>query len=406
MTTETTVENPGTVTAAPTAKKWQTGAGLGPRMAKEFNGAVSAASWAARTVREISGTIGGEERSYDFVQMFGGPTHPDYADKAAEIGERYGWTVTQDNYKAIVREFGGIKLYFEAHPMIKDERKTPEAATEAARKLAEMRAENDAAQAARVAAENAEMAGARALYPWAKRDASHQANGAANMRRLLGVAFPGVTFRMKSDSYSGGSSIYVSWTDGPIPSDVKAISDQFQDSDFDGMTDMSNYRDEGEGFRQWMGYAKYVSESRHVSESITEAVKTFLTAHRDIAEWEVGDVISRETWQLLNKTAIPAGASVKDLKWEDDNGWVIEFTAPEVAPVAAPVVSVDGVTVSENEEKDGVEVRFPSKPAPEVIDSLKAHGFRWARFTSCWYHKRNAEAVAFARSLAGSPVMA
>jgi len=34
-----------------------------------------------------------------------------------------------------------------------------------------------------------------------------------------------------------------------------------------------------------------------------------------------------------------------------------------------------------------IELVFPSKPAQEVLDELKAHGFRWARGNACWYGK-------------------
>lgn len=68
-------------------------------------------------------------------------------------------------------------------------------------------------------------------------------------------------------------------------------------------------------------------------------------------------------------------------------------------PVAGAVVAV---TVTENPEKDGVELRFPAKPAPEILDSLKAHGWRWSRFSCCWYKRASDEAREFARALASA----
>lgn len=32
-----------------------------------------------------------------------------------------------------------------------------------------------------------------------------------------------------------------------------------------------------------------------------------------------------------------------------------------------------------------VEVVFPSKPADDIRAELKAAGFRWSKFSSCWY---------------------
>jgi hypothetical protein len=62
-------------------------------------------------------------------------------------------------------------------------------------------------------------------------------------------------------------------------------------------------------------------------------------------------------------------------------------------------VTVEGVTVRENEEKNGIEVVFASKPAPEVLKSLKAGGFRWSRGQGLWWARRTAERLALAKSL-------
>lgn len=74
----------------------------------------------------------------------------------------------------------------------------------------------------------------------------------------------------------------------------------------------------------------------------------------------------------------------------------------DVAPVAeqAEPMKVDGVTVRENEERDGVEIIFPAKPADDVRERMKALGFRWSRPQGLWYAKRTAERLQFAKSLA------
>lgn len=60
-----------------------------------------------------------------------------------------------------------------------------------------------------------------------------------------------------------------------------------------------------------------------------------------------------------------------------------------------------GVRMTENEERDGVELRFDSKPDANTLATLKANGWRWAMRSRCWYARRNEETLAFARSLAG-----
>lgn len=57
------------------------------------------------------------------------------------------------------------------------------------------------------------------------------------VRRALKEAFPDVKFSVVTDTYAGGASINVNWTDGPHPRHVEAIAKVFQGAYFDGMTD-------------------------------------------------------------------------------------------------------------------------------------------------------------------------
>lgn len=52
-----------------------------------------------------------------------------------------------------------------------------------------------------------------------------------------------------------------------------------------------------------------------------------------------------------------------------------------------------------NKEKNGIEVRFDVKPAQEIIDSLKEHGFRWSGKQKMWYAKQDSERLALVDSL-------
>lgn len=64
------------------------------------------------------------------------------------------------------------------------------------------------------------------------------ADSAKLMRKALKAAFPGQKFSVRSDVYSGGASIDVTWTDGPLHDEVNRIAGQFQGASFDGMIDM------------------------------------------------------------------------------------------------------------------------------------------------------------------------
>lgn len=56
-------------------------------------------------------------------------------------------------------------------------------------------------------------------------------------------------------------------------------------------------------------------------------------------------------------------------------------------------------TLSINKELNGIEVIFESKPAQEIIDSLKNNGFRWHRVKKLWYAKNTAERLALAETI-------
>ncbi len=75
---------------------------------------------------------------------------------------------------------------------------------------------------------------------------------------------------------------------------------------------------------------------------------------------------------------------------------------PTTARQSGAVLAAGDVTITANAEKGGIEVRFPSKPAAEVLEALKREGWRWSRFSACWYTKDTPEAREFAARLAGA----
>lgn len=63
------------------------------------------------------------------------------------------------------------------------------------------------------------------------------------IRAALKRAFPGAKFSVRSNTYSGGASIDIGWTDGPIPAEVEAVTGAYSGADFDGMIDLKTYND-------------------------------------------------------------------------------------------------------------------------------------------------------------------
>lgn len=92
------------------------------------------------------------------------------------------------------------------------------------------------------------------------------------VRAALKENFPGVKFSVRSDSYAGGASIDVYWTDGPTESAVVAIVNQFRGADFDGMTDSMHYRKNFLNGEEVHFGADFIPTNRYMSRTLVEQV--------------------------------------------------------------------------------------------------------------------------------------
>lgn len=68
---------------------------------------------------------------------------------------------------------------------------------------------------------------------------SGPAQTAKVLKGLLQEFFPGVKFSCKSEIYSMGNAVRISYADGPLEEEVKSIANLFQYGRFDGMQDMA-----------------------------------------------------------------------------------------------------------------------------------------------------------------------
>uniref|UniRef100_A0A6H1ZAH5 Large polyvalent protein associated domain-containing protein n=1 Tax=viral metagenome TaxID=1070528 RepID=A0A6H1ZAH5_9ZZZZ len=106
------------------------------------------------------------------------------------------------------------------------------------------------------------------LIPYSKDNkVSSHALGSKNIKKELARAFPGVKFSVRSDCYTGGDSIDINWTDGPLTEQVKEITDKYQEGNFDGMNDIYEYNHDNV-FPDVFGGAKYVFENRRESREL------------------------------------------------------------------------------------------------------------------------------------------
>lgn len=206
--------------------------------------------------------------------------------------------------------------------------------------------------------------GGKLLGPGATRGGrrlSDQARGAENLRRQLTEAFPGVKFRCRSESFSGGDSIDVTWTDGPTVTAVRKFSDRYAEGHFDGMADI--YEDDRDNpWPDLFGGAKYVGASRGFRPELELAVaRLYARQHADFkdhgdsdeelnrsihngCEWVSPVCVAR---RILHLHTIPAGATVAGLDYiqrddprrDSDPGWTYSGSLPYRITWATPTTA-------------------------------------------------------------------
>lgn len=140
------------------------------------------------------------------------------------------------------------------------------------------------------------------------REISNQAAAAKMIRAELKKAFPAVKFSVTSDSFAGGDSVRIYWTDGVTDAKVDAIVKKYQYGHFDGQTDMYEYSNNRTDIPQ----SKYVMTTRHMS----EAVKQQLIAEHNATFCERGQIKDINAWnddaQMWNNSVIWREFAAKD----------------------------------------------------------------------------------------------
>lgn len=127
------------------------------------------------------------------------------------------------------------------------------------------------------------------------------------VRRALKEAFPTIKFSVRSDTYAGGASIDVNWTDGPATEDVEAVAKRFQGGYFDGMTDYKGGRVHSMNGQEVHFGADFIFCHR----AISDAYRT-----RCAAVWEA--MTGQQRCDLWNRTP---GKMM---------GWTIEENGPDL----------------------------------------------------------------------------
>ena len=253
---------------------------------------------------------------------------------------------------------------------------------------------------ARKFAEAVENARKRFSYiPFPNQEGKYLKNGekSRNLRAVLAHEFPGVKFRVSTETYSGGSSATVSYENGPAYSKVEKLVDEFQTSRNEPMTDYWDYVPTAT--TQVCGGWSYTHVSRKVTD---EKIKQYAEGY--FAEKAGADkrYIESESYQLLKRTDIPNGAyAIEGIEVDEGTCTYVMKIKEEKREVQSEKEKADnGDMVSENTEKKGVEIKFPSVPSEAIREELKSNGFRWSKFNKVWYHRATAETLEIAHKIA------
>jgi len=267
------------------------------------------------------------------------------------------------------------------------------------------------------------------------------------VREAVKRHFPGTRFSVRSDNYAGGASIHVSWALGPTTKEVEVVAKQFEGKDFDGMIDMACHYD------HWLlpdgttriRHTPGTEGSRGMIQAIdnpippvgAEAVRfgaDYIFCERSYGENENGlnekvsramcelqhityegpntrglfgdgdpDVVQHHAWRLLQDTSFAPGEEYTGLRraTPEENDWqhcfVVLKTGGPQKPTESPATTTPTLTV--NNERNGYEIRFPQKPADDILQRMKDAGWRWSKYSSCWYHRQTPANLAFATLL-------
>ncbi|WP_373548003.1 LPD29 domain-containing protein [Chamaesiphon sp.] len=244
------------------------------------------------------------------------------------------------------------------------------------------------------------------------------------IRAELKAAFPGHKFSVTCKNFSMGSSFRVTWLDGVTKEQVEEITGKYKD--------VSRCELSGEILGGGNTYAsidrsyspavmqpeldrivqKYVVRNGSGEEVSEMATSITRDGSMDLAGfYSLGDNRCNTVRSLLAETLgkisyyqAPEGKKAVTKsnpvsRSIEDNETILEYLFPEDA-----TATDCGATVTENLEKDGVEVKFDRKPDSATLDALKGNGFRYSRNLNIWYAKRTAKTLRVAHSLSSISV--
>jgi hypothetical protein len=165
--------------------------------------------------------------------------------------------------------------------------------------------------------------------------ASSHSNCATAIREELKKLYPNYKFSVRSESFSGGDAVRVSWVDGFTVPQVDEITNKYAYGRFNSMEDLS-YSVHNDDLPQ----AKYVTTYREFTDELKEAVKSELLRLRPDLDHHGYDNVNDNLHRILYNTEIPLNSAFIGLVPRDENDgysrefYKMTFETPEIQPQA------------------------------------------------------------------------
>lgn len=212
-----------------------------------------------------------------------------------------------------------------------------------------------------------------------------------NLLAVLKHEFPGVKFSVRTRNGSTSDSVTVEYEDGPAKGEVEKVVNQFETTEYNAYEDYHAPR--STAVTAVCGGFDYAFVERKYSKEVYKYVTEWLFANVGGMDKECANSTAI---RVMAKTSFPNGGYELDGMVLDENGWhlvVKAKEAPKNPPPTddAPKGNGGGVEVTENKEKGGIEIRFPSMPSEAIRNYMKSANWRWSRFSKCWYNRATDE---------------
>ena len=115
---------------------------------------------------------------------------------------------------------------------------------------------------------------------------SVHAEVAQTIRKELKEKFPAIKFSVRSESFAGGNSVDIYYTNGVPEDEVRKLVNKYESGHFDGMTDCYNYHSNRD-----YPTAKYITVSRKITDDIREKTKIDISKR-----YGIEDIDNEQEW--------------------------------------------------------------------------------------------------------------